>query len=120
MKTAALIERRPDLFNFGTLIVPENECGTPGCLIGWINYFTGTGILCTTLKGFEGRRLIWGCDLLQVNDMDFYNRLTEFEDWWRLDAKKAARALRLYARLYLPTTVVETTRTSTDTESAHA
>lgn len=39
METADLIEAKPELWDFYAVEVPS--CDTPGCAIGWIDFFSG-------------------------------------------------------------------------------
>jgi len=39
MKAANHIESNPNLFGFTVSTIPE--CGTPGCALGWIAFFSG-------------------------------------------------------------------------------
>ena len=41
LKAADSIEQNPHLFSFKSLAIPNKDCGTPGCAIGWIAYHSG-------------------------------------------------------------------------------
>ncbi len=98
INAAIQIELHPDMFNFEETQVPTN-CGTPGCALGWINFFTKTSSpTCSHAHGIDA--LAAG---LEVGDVEFYERMNEFdtgEDDWMGSAAICARNLRLYAQKY--------------------
>jgi hypothetical protein len=110
LKAADHIERNPHLFDFKVWLMP-NDCGTPGCAIGWIGLFSGK----TFEKGcwdIDGPRPGVSANVCQpalgINAEEFYSRMdcidlqTAFEMRWRRNAENCARTLRLYADTYHP------------------
>lgn len=98
MMAAEHIERRPDEFDFDSLVVPARPgCGTPGCAIGWIIHFFGAerrtviGNFTRTHMGLE-------------SDSVFYRRINAFAEYgdadWHYNSHQCARLLRLYAEKY--------------------
>ena len=88
LATADLFERRPELFKFSNLFVPE--CGSPGCIIGYFDAFMGR----------PSGTLIDG-ESLGVSRLDFYDRMSSLEPGCFHDAALCAKGLRLYADKYL-------------------
>lgn len=88
-KAADHIERNPGDYNFFNTFVPE--CGTPGCLLGWVGLFlgrkSGSNLEALEVVGLEG--------------MDFYDLVDEFTgELWLVKADLAAQGLRGYAEKY--------------------
>ena len=102
MKAADHIERNPGLFSFMEVGVPE--CGTPGCMVGWVAHFMGVpnewGVIPDSLisrfcragpaqasgwPGFDATAAAEGFDLYDLHD----------------NPAAAARYLRHYAAKYL-------------------
>jgi hypothetical protein len=93
LKTAALFEERPGMFDYDRILVPD--CGTPGCAIGWIDHFSGA----------PARRCIWHRGPLReagVEQGEFYRRMRRFDNGWSLNAARCAAALRCYADAHHP------------------
>ena len=107
LKAADHIERNPEDFRFTQPAVPD-QCGTPGCALGWIGYFLG-----------EPEGLIWSYTHLDVSEHwlqlghstigaeIFYNRMSALENgllWntWSVNAHRCAETLRKYADKYHP------------------
>lgn len=102
MKAADWIGKHPELWNFQSLDIPNN-CGTPGCALGWIGYWSG-----------EQRDLFSVAEALAVATPGiFYDRMSDINqglsDWlyipvWNDSTPKAApiaaRCLRVYAETY--------------------
>ena len=94
MKAAGMIKRRPNDFHFFTTEVPDGECGSPGCALGWIGHFAG------------GAR--WFIDVPEMlglgygGEFEFYSRMDRLVKSveWRYEAGLCATALRLYAEKY--------------------
>lgn len=108
LKSADSIEVNPSLFNFGETMMPEPDCGLPGCALGWIALHAGLSI--KRRDCFNGRRqtsdrhLIY--EFLHITPDICFNALTVAYggDRWKDSAKKCASALRLYADKYHPET----------------
>lgn len=92
MKAADHIERNPREFSFGRVFVPT-ACGTPGCALGWIDFF-----LKTSSRVNPG----WiTSDPLGVDDSLFYARMKELASpHWVVEASECVAGLRLYAEKY--------------------
>lgn len=88
LRTADHIEQHPELFKFIKSTVPE--CGTPGCLLGWIGHFLGMtpGRCISELK-----------QAMNADDTMFYKRLDLVLGGgnWCHNALMCVRGLRLYA-----------------------
>lgn len=102
LKAADSIEQNPGLFNFSSIRVPDFDCGTPGCAIGWMAYHLGLG---EWAEGDQGDGLYWILDrsyaLKEIMDQQtFYNTMDNLSEGWRIDAKSCAVGLRLYANKY--------------------
>lgn len=96
LKAADSIEQNPHLFIFMVTGIP-NDCGTPGCALGWIGYHAGiTGLAQIQVPPFLGFYEDWKKEV-EV----FYTRLDATNDW-RHNAPECAKALRLYADKYHP------------------
>lgn len=108
MKAADHIESNPREFDFYCIGVPENLCDSPGCAIGWINYFTGTSRgyrLAEHPEYYLSRnsagRMSFDSDVcLGVDQTAVYTRLDALYEGWRSSAGACAAALRLYANNY--------------------
>lgn len=103
MRAADHIEARPQLFNFRRIAVP-GDCNTPGCALGWINFFSRTDAGWLVRLEFDlydenGRPGI-SAAVLGLDAGDFYERMHQFGIGWSADATACARALRLYADKY--------------------
>jgi hypothetical protein len=101
LETAAHIEEFPQSYDYDSVRVPP-ECGTPGCLIGWINFYTHTH---SDARHTDGGFVI-SADALGLRDTAiFYQRmivLARDDDSpnWTRDPAMAARLLRRYAEKY--------------------
>lgn len=102
LKSAGLIERKPDIFNFFLQHVPD--CGSPGCAIG---------LICAQLGAKAGLTVHSpeANALMQCDHAEFYGRMTTVSHkrarWWdgpnwTRSAEVAAEVLRLYADKYHP------------------
>jgi hypothetical protein len=55
LRTADVIERNPDRFEFGSYAVPSrHDCGTPACALGWICAFMGRRVARKSDNGDPG------------------------------------------------------------------
>lgn len=92
MKAADHIERNPHSYNFFNSVVPE--CGTQGCMLGWIGHFMGM----TGANVFRevGPRLGFGRDFLAGAAIGVQHG----EDL--KDSTDAVRMLRRFAQRYHP------------------
>lgn len=106
MMAADHIERNPREFDYYCTGVPDAPCGSPGCAIGWVNFFTSTCGPGERLlnerwlyisPNSAGRRPISCKAALGVDDGKFYARMDELSGGWRAHALECARALRRYA-----------------------
>lgn len=110
LKAADHIERQPHLFSFKEWLMP-NDCGSPGCAIGWIGVFSETVVEKSCHDGIERRSGVASdvCPaVLGIKAEDFYDRMdsidqtTDFDKRWRRNAGTCARSLRAYADKYHP------------------
>lgn len=106
LAAASHIERHPEFFNFNAVALPDTDCGTHGCALGWIGFFAGLRPDETRDYGFCVLRA--ANEVLGLNDKDhvssvFYDRMTDLAGhplYWRERATECARVLRLYAEKY--------------------
>lgn len=94
MKAADHIERDPESYNFGRIHVPD--CGTQGCMLGWIGFYAGVTVGSDVLTKV-------GHDLLHEagnrhSDLSFYDKLGNQR--YTQDVRAAVSGLRLYAETY--------------------
>ena len=106
------IERNPEEFSFGSIIIPKEPCGSPGCALGWIGHFADAArphsrsISCVAANDIydeKMRRLLrLENPLLGITHGEFYARMDALAGSydWRREAPTCARALRLYAKKY--------------------
>jgi hypothetical protein len=100
LKAADWIEGNPRLFKYEENFTPYN-CHTPGCALGWVDYFHGATRRheCLDERGWR---------LFNVPYWDFRNpdsfmkRMSGLDFRWKEKAEYFARALRLYADKYHP------------------
>lgn len=96
LKTAALFETRPELYNFNKITVPG--CGSPGCMLGWIGVHLG--IPAGSSVDFDV------CQAIGINSQELYNHCASWRDAsgcttrYTEDAAVAAGALRAFANKY--------------------
>lgn len=102
LKAADSIEMHPELFDFRSTSMP-NECGTPGCAIGWIALHADED-LCGQImadKWMSHKTELF----MGVESGDFYDRMDalagDFRAWAH-NPKGCAKTLRLYADEYHP------------------
>jgi hypothetical protein len=103
LKAADHIERNPHLYEFYRNEVPE--CGTPGCMLGWIGHFLG-------VKGSVGYEVCPAMGLGEGQDGFIRNGIHELaveeskrtNQWanYAGDAKTAARLMRLWVDRHHP------------------
>lgn len=110
---AEQIEKHPGSFKFTTTSVPEDDCGSPGCALGWVAHFAGYEDLhADYIDGYSqvGR---FARDFMKVPvernqrnaEMSFYGRMDRLESAdapqpWIDDPVVAAQTLRKYAQMY--------------------
>lgn len=105
MRAADHIERNQDYFDFGSCGIPP-DCGTPGCAIGWVNFFSSTtsSVRVPHSRAFKpfdaGRPVINSEAALGVNSGVFYLRMSAIAAKWQNGASICAGTLRLYAEKY--------------------
>jgi hypothetical protein len=102
MKSANQVETNPREFDFGSIGVPTSECGSPGCALGWINFYTGTSANRRAFADPYNRMCISPAVLgLPLSGL-FYVRMDNLcsDQSWRVSAPLCARTLRLYAAKY--------------------
>lgn len=96
LKTAALFETRPELYNFNEIKVPD--CGSPGCMLGWIGVHLG--IPAGTIVHVDV------CQAIGIKSRDLYNHCASWREVagyttpYTEDAAIAAGALRAFANKY--------------------
>lgn len=94
MRAADSIEGNPRLFDFDSILLPDHECGTPGCALGWVSLYLG---LRRSDNNYEYDPLALG------SESKFYRRMNvlcgDSYDWMD-NAITCARTLRLYAEKY--------------------
>lgn len=111
---AEQIEKHPGSFKFTTSCVPKDDCGSPGCALGWVAHFAGYegppadhDLTMMSAVGAFAR------DFMKVPlsnnernaEMSFYGRMDRLEPGdapypWIDDAAICAKTLRLYAKKY--------------------
>jgi hypothetical protein len=96
LKTADLFERKPHLYSYRNIEVPE--CGTPGCMLGYIGMYLGVK------KGSFVKRDV-SCGALGMEpEPTLYALGHENFAGYTSDAAKAVSLLRAYANKYFPAT----------------
>lgn len=108
LKAADHIERNPKAFNFQSIYVPDTDCGTPGCALGWIGHYLGmreSGANSAPLSEFSVPPAL-GLGTFTVGNREFYGRMDDLAEGWRYDASLCATGLRLYADKYHPAKVI--------------
>ena len=96
LKAADSIEQNPNLFNFSSILMPDSDCGTPGCALGWIAYHRkGDAIFGSTWIAHNA---------IGIVDGKFYKRMINLYDGheWKYSADECAATLRKYADKYHP------------------
>lgn len=116
LAAANQIERRPDLFDFMESSVPP-DCGTPGCVLGWISHFIdarGRAPIDKTAEilgfkpddiwiGSADRKFYAEMDSLAgVGYSDFPSHYLYKWNSWRFRPTECARLLRLFAKRFAP------------------
>jgi hypothetical protein len=98
LKAADHIEQNPHLYEFYQNEVPE--CGTPGCMLGWIGHFLGVRgsvgyQVCPAMGLGEGQDgfIRKGIHELAIEEMGHTRKWPDYAT----DAKAAARLMRLWA-----------------------
>lgn len=97
MKAADHIEKNPRLFDFDVCAIP-NECGTPGCALGWIGVFAGVapGKSIHAVADYDD-----GSSILKVSQRKFYDQMDALVGVdWIDSASLCAVGLRRYAEKY--------------------
>lgn len=108
MKAADHIKHNPKNFMFSASGVPcANECGTPGCAMGWIAAYMGHE---SGTEFYAAHKELGLSPEAQDNvpshgahvSFAFYNRMDSIHGSyrWRCYADECARSLRLYAAKY--------------------
>ena len=105
LKAADQIEAHPYDFMFSSVCIPEDNCGSPGCALGWIAFFLGAEL--PAFPGHQEWDVVRATVALGIPshghvDCEFYRRLDSFLSGWRENADLCALALRLYADKYHP------------------
>lgn len=112
MAAADQIEKHPASFRFNTNTVPPDDCGSPGCALGWIAHFVGWE--SPPVSHAFGEMSSVGhfaeeCMKLPLDssnaEMSFYGRMDRLESEdaplpWIDNAVVAAQTLRKYAEKY--------------------
>lgn len=101
-RAANFIESNQNQYDFFNTIKP-NDCGSPGCVLGWIGYFYGTE---EKVAGEIAKEMFPNFNH-PVPEMLFYDELSKIrrslglDQAWQKDANIAAQCLREYANRYL-------------------
>lgn len=96
LQAAEHIEKNPKDYSFCTVDIPA-DCGTPGCLLGWIGHFAGMTGYINAVPPI----------LRQLSERHFYSEMIrlvpskEGKDWHR-DAATAVKGLRAFADKHFP------------------
>lgn len=102
LKAVDWIQGNPSKFRYENTCQPT-DCGSPGCAIGWIGYFSGfTYELPKYARGLVLVERDISTQLLKMSSVTFYLRLNALGQGWMDDAAICARVLRLYADKYHP------------------
>jgi hypothetical protein len=103
LKTADLLEKRPQCYRYTCNRIPLSSYGS-GCLLGWMAYYSGER-RCAELTPDIIARIT--CDPVSACDVgysDFFKRLDEcyplYRGPWRSNVMDAVAALRAYAARY--------------------
>ena len=101
MRAADKAQGEPSDYNFWCSSVPDADCGSPACMLGWIGFFAGTK---SRFKGINWvRNMDVAVGTLGLQDTGvFYKRCAELlgHAGFVTEPKEAARAMRLYAEKY--------------------
>lgn len=103
LKAADHIEKNPYLFRYSEISVPD-DCGTPGCALGWIGCFMGGNYY----EDDRGQKICFpSVSAVARKDLGllapaFYERMINLAPGWTCSAEECARGLRLYADKYHP------------------
>ena len=97
LRAADSIEMNPDLFKWSTVHLPNVDCGTPGCALGWIAVHRGEEVQMQMGSS-------WIPDTpVGIDDGKFYCRMSEISNYeWKRSALVCAQTLRLYADKFHP------------------
>lgn len=101
LKSADHLEWNPGLFYFYTVRIPDDDCGSPGCVLGWIAFF-----LSVDFRSLEHVAESIGCKRTSIGfSHDFYLRMDSLvPPSWREDVALCAKGLRAYADKFHPET----------------
>ena len=110
LMAADSIEKYPSLFDFMSNEKPNLDCGTPGCVLGWIGFYLGIDAeLMPTPTGqaldCPKMTLTDKCtDSVMYEDWGFYRRMNDVSGHsdWRDGAPACVAALHKYADRYFP------------------
>lgn len=94
LRAADSIEMNPKMFSFGSVWLPDESCGTPGCALGWVGHHLGMG-RNSRLEDVS-RELgipVYSCNFVELTEV-FGSRK------WYYSAPECAKALRLYVDKY--------------------
>ena len=100
LKAADSIEANPELFEFESLRLPDSNCGTPGCALGWISLHSHLQVRRAHPDGCFADVV----GSLKIGEIGFYRRMTDIGAGWTSDSFRCAENLRLYADKYHPET----------------
>jgi hypothetical protein len=102
LKAATFIRQNPSAYKFSNNVIPE--CGTPGCMMGWI----------FSILGHRGQVFSFAPAVLGVTGGEFIHRVSRIQDALGYSdgsynvgtpeqmARNAEAVLRLYADKYHP------------------
>jgi hypothetical protein len=106
LKAADYIEANPSEFDFNAFCIPH-PCGSPGCALGWIGYFSG---LKPETFGFSRvAHEVMNLGIPGHGEFVFYQRMDAIcggRYRWKQSAELCAHTLRGYADKYHPAPVV--------------
>jgi len=112
MRAADHIERHPDSFSFHASFVPEGECGTVGCALGWVGFYAHSKDVPKLAEMKKGamelfrleHRFSVGFVATHFNSHEglFYKEMERIcgDNTWMHNAKRCAKALRIYAEYH--------------------
>jgi hypothetical protein len=112
LKAADHIEQNPERYDFSSCETPD--CGTPGCMIGWIGHFAGVDYRSfRTTFGFDYCDIGWVIRTPEIFGGPVPQERWDFLMRYQFDAAAAATVMRLFAdeRFPAPATSIDTDAT---------
>lgn len=105
LKAADSIETHRNLYEFCSTRIPDPDCGTPGCALGWIGFHLGIPKRETLGHGLtQNNHSVY--DALGIDSQCCFDHLrqTVGHGKWKFQAIECAKALRQYADIHHPIT----------------